>query len=168
MTTFAEPFEMLSACHERITRMLSLLERLRAHLRTHGNDAQARQAARDVMRYFDLAAPQHHLDEELHVFPPILSRGDPALVALVRRLQQDHREMEAGWAAARPVLDAIAQGGPGQPDAAGAATLDAFAALHADHLAAEEDRVYPAAQAGLEPGALAAMTSEMMKRRGVS
>jgi hypothetical protein len=42
MPSFAEPFEMLAACHDRITRMLTLLERLRAHLRTHGNDAQAR------------------------------------------------------------------------------------------------------------------------------
>ena len=70
---FEEPFGMLAACHERMQRMLALLARLRTHVASHGPDAQAQQAARDVMRYFDQAAPQHHRDEELHVFPPLLS-----------------------------------------------------------------------------------------------
>ena len=66
---FDEPFEMLAACHERVQRMLRLLRRLAAHLGEHGADAQAAQAAVDVMRYFDEAAPRHHDDEELHVLP---------------------------------------------------------------------------------------------------
>ena len=166
--SFSEPFEMLEACHERIHRTLDLLARLREHLRTQGNDDQARQAARDVLRYFDLAAPQHHRDEELHVFPPLLARGEPATVALVRRLQDDHRAMETAWAAARPVLAALADGSLERPDDAGEAALAAFAALHFDHLAAEEGAAYPAARPLLDQGALAAMTAEMMRRRGVS
>ena len=63
------PFEMLAACHDRVVRMLALQARLRQHLQDKGCDEPARQAARDVMRYFDLAAPLHHQDEELHVFP---------------------------------------------------------------------------------------------------
>ncbi|MEZ0309011.1 MAG: hemerythrin domain-containing protein, partial [Ramlibacter sp.] len=69
--TFEQPFDMLEACHERVHRSLDLLARLRAHVVTHGADDQARQAAIDVLRYFDVAAPAHHLDEELHVFPPM-------------------------------------------------------------------------------------------------
>jgi D-amino-acid dehydrogenase len=53
-------FEVLDACHERIQRMLRRLQWLRVHLATMGCDDQARQAARDVLRYFDLAAPAHH------------------------------------------------------------------------------------------------------------
>ena len=66
-TTFEQPYEMMEACHERVHRMLALLERLREHLPLHGADAQAQQAARDIMRYFDQAAPQHHTDEELQL-----------------------------------------------------------------------------------------------------
>jgi hemerythrin-like domain-containing protein len=84
--SFEQPFEMLHACHERIVRTLVLLQRLRVHMVAHSADEQARQAAADVMRYFDLAAPQHHRDEELHVFPPMIARGEPALVDLVSRL----------------------------------------------------------------------------------
>ena len=107
---FEQPFEMLEACHERVNRMLALLVRLREYLPGHGADDNARQAARDVMRYFDLAAPHHHQDEELHVFPPLLAAGDAATVDLVRRLQRDHLQMESSWREARKVLDAVASG----------------------------------------------------------
>jgi len=110
---FAEaPFEMLSTCHERVHRMLRLLGRLREHLASHGHDEQAAQAARDVMRYFDLAAPLHHQDEELHVFPVLLVQGDAAVQSVVRRLQQDHLAMEQAWPRARALLQAVADAGP--------------------------------------------------------
>jgi hemerythrin-like domain-containing protein len=164
---FEQPFEMLEACHERVHRMLDLLARLRAHLRETGVDEQARQAARDVMRYFDQAAPQHHRDEELHVFPALLAQGDPRTAELVARLQQDHVQMEACWAAARSVLDALQRGDLTQLDAGQDAALDAFAGLYPDHIAAEEQLAYPAALAALDAGGLAAMSRDMMTRRGV-
>lgn len=68
---------MLEACHERVQRTLGLLGRLREHVRKQGVDNDARQAARDVLRYFDIAAPLHHQDEELHVFPCCSPRPRP-------------------------------------------------------------------------------------------
>ena len=165
---FEQPFEMLEACHERVQRTLTLLARLRDHLPVHGADHQAQQAARDVMRYFDQAAPEHHRDEELHVFPPLLAHGEPRTMALVQRLQADHRAMEQRWVAARAVLAGIAEGRWSQPDPAADAALDAFAALYADHLAAEEQVAYPAAKGLLDPQALAVMTRDMKKRRGMA
>ena len=153
---FEQPFEMLDACHERVHRMLALLARLREHLRTHGADTQAQQAARDVMRYFDQAAPQHHRDEELHVFPPLLAQGDPRTVAVVTRLQQDHLQMESRWRAARQVLDSVADARTAALSSADDAVLDAFAGLYAGHIQAEEEIAYPAVQAkspGLGKGA---------------
>jgi len=164
---FEQPFEMLEACHERVQRMLALLQRLREHLSGHGADANARQAARDVMRYFDQAAPQHHRDEELHVFPPLLAQGDPATLVLVRRLQRDHLQMEARWAAAREVLSAVEAGSLGALAPGHEAALDEFANPYADHIAAEEQLAYPAAAALLDGDALTAMGEEMMRRRGV-
>lgn len=164
---FDEPFEMLHACHERVQRMLTLLRRLREHVRGHGPDDQARQAARDVMRYFDQAAPQHHRDEELHVFPPLLAAGDAQVAGVVRRLQADHVRMEAGWARARGVLLALEQGTLARLDAAQEEALDAFAALYAGHIEAEETIAYPAARQALDAPAQAAMGQEMAARRGV-
>ncbi len=98
------PFEMLAACHERVERMLALQAKLQQHLLDKGCDEAARQAARDVMRYFDVAAPLHHQDEELHVFPPLLAGLDTALRALAGRLINEHRQMESAWIPARSVL----------------------------------------------------------------
>ena len=164
---FEQPFEMLEACHERVQRMLALLARLREHLRGHGADTQAQQAARDVMRYFDQAAPQHHRDEELHVFPPLLARGEPDTVRVVTRLQQDHLRMESHWQAARELLARIAQGTVERLSDHEEATLEAFAGLYDDHLRAEEEIAYPAAQSLIDEDARAAMGEEMMRRRGV-
>lgn len=168
---FEEPFEMLATCHDRVERMLALQKKLQQHLLDKGCDEPARQAARDVMRYFDLAAPLHHQDEELHVFPPLLAGPDAVLRELVQRLMQDHRQMEAGWVAARRTLQAIAD----RPDAGGlrltpdqTAALDQFAALYRQHLDDENNIAYPAARQALLPGAVAAMSEDMMQRRGVA
>ena len=162
---------MLATCHDRVRRMLNLQVKLQQHLLAKGCDEPARQAARDVMRYFDIAAPLHHQDEELHVFPPLLAGPEVALRALVQRLMQDHRQMEHAWAEARCTLMAIAESAepgwmpltPAQADA-----LDQFAALYQQHLADEDSVVYPAARDNLSPAALAAMSEEMMQRRGVA
>ncbi|MCX7255791.1 MAG: hemerythrin domain-containing protein [Polaromonas sp.] len=163
---------MLAACHERVERMLALQARLQQHLRDKGYDEPARQAARDVMRYFDMAAPLHHQDEELHVFPPLLAGADAALRTLAERLINEHRQMEAAWIPARSVLQSIADS---RPDAdwraltpAQADALNQFAALYAQHLADENGIAYPAAQAALPLEAVQAMSEDMMQRRGVT
>lgn len=163
---FEEPFGMLEACHQRIERTVALLERLRAHLHGHGADEQARQAARDVIRYFDLAAPEHHRDEERHVFPLLLAAGDEPMAAKVRELMDEHRQMDQGWVAARQVLQRVADGA-GQLTAPDEAALDAFVRLYARHLRTEDEQVYPPARAAMPASALAAMSQDMMRRRGV-
>jgi hemerythrin-like domain-containing protein len=165
--TFEAPFEMLEACHQRVHRMLTLLARLRAHVREKGNDTQAQQAARDVMRYFDLAAPQHHLDEELHVFPPLLAQGDPRVVEIVQRLQRDHLAMEANWARARVVLLQLAEGAVQSLGADDEAALDAFAGAYGEHIEAEEQIAYPTAKGLIDSEALTKAGEEMSRRRGI-
>lgn len=165
---FDQPFEMLSACHERMQRMLVLLQKLREHMAQHGGDEQARLAARDVGRYFDQAAPHHHRDEELHVFPPLIAQADPSTLALVGRLQHDHLLMESRWVQARRVLAQVAEGNLQQLSLQDRVALEAFAGLYADHLLAEEQVAYPAAAALIEPAGVAAMGQEMARRRGAA
>jgi hemerythrin-like domain-containing protein len=165
---FDEPFEMLQACHERVARMLALLQKLRVQMRTHGADEQVRQAARDVMRYFDVAAPQHHRDEELHVFPALLGLQDAELVALVARLQQDHIQMDARWKPARSLLAEVANGERSAFNEADDAVFDAFTKLYDGHVEAEESAAFPRAMAAMEPERLEAMSRDMAGRRGVT
>lgn len=163
---FEEPFAMLEACHERVQRTLTLLDRLREHVRQQGADESARQAARDVLRYFDVAAPLHHEDEELHVFPLLLAQAAPEMRTLVQRLQQDHVDMVADWAAARVPLQALAQGEIEGFSESAEAFFDRFAARYASHIHHEEHQAYPAALHLLEPTVLGRMGQEMARRRG--
>ncbi|ART50650.1 hemerythrin [Acidovorax carolinensis] len=165
---FEQPFAMLEACHERVQRTLTLLQRLRAHVLENGADVPAQQAAHDVLRYFDIAAPLHHEDEELHVFPLLLAQGTPDVAELVARLQHDHICMTADWAAARLPLQALADGLQDGFSEADGAAFDCFVARYDRHIADEETVAYPAAQALLAAPALEAMGREMAQRRKVS
>lgn len=164
---FEQPYEMLTACHERVQRTLDLLERLITHVAQHGHDAQSRSAAADVLRYFDLAAPLHHQDEELHVFPPLLAGEDAALQAVVRRLQAEHREMETCWAALRPTLLRWreAEASDAAPDATLRSQAERFAQLYAGHIPVEETVVFASARAGMDAAQQATMGQEMQARR---
>lgn len=164
--TFDEPFEMLTACHERVGRMLNTLERLRKHLRENGNDAQAQQAARDVMRYFDVAAPQHHRDEELHVFPVLLGLIKEGMADLVSRLQQDHMQMESQWVMVRSLLEEVECGMRRSFNEADDKVLDAYIELYAGHTQLEEGTAFPLAIAGIDADRLQAMSRDMASRRG--
>ncbi len=158
---FDEPFAMLHACHERVERSLALLERLTAHVVQHGADAQARDAARDVLRYFDIAAPQHHEDEERHVLPALRAQDQ---AALADRIAADHVAMSAAWQSLRPWLLAIGQGDASavMPD------LPRFTALYREHIALEEGSAFTRAQSVLDAAEQRAMGREMAQRRGVA
>jgi hemerythrin-like domain-containing protein len=161
---FDQPFEMLLECHQRVERMLVLLEKLAAHLATHGSDARAGEAARDVMRYFDVAGPAHHEDEERHLFPALQARGGAAAAALATRLHQEHEEMARMWAVVRANLAAVQAGAV--LNAAQTPAWAAFAELYRGHIAREEGQAYPQAAPLFDAGALAAMGDDMARRRG--
>ena len=161
---FEAPFEMLEACHQRVHRMLDLLARLSAHLASQGVDESARQAARDVMRYFDQAGPAHHEDEERHVLPRLRGRGAGAIAD---RLHADHEAMAGAWSQVRTDLLDVAEGrwsSAAQESAAG--RWQAFAALYHGHIEVEEAEAYPLARVGLDEAAEQAMGREMASRRG--
>jgi len=166
-----QPFEMLSACHERVQRTLRLLEKVVTHVQAHGSDAKVVDAVADVLRYFDLAAPRHHEDEELHVFPLLLQQNDGALTNAVMRMQADHVQMTAQWARLRESLVGLSQASNGSaPFSVLTLVQEAakFIALYADHVHTEDTLLYPTAIALADPALLARMSADMRARRTVS
>ncbi|MFY7940270.1 MAG: hemerythrin domain-containing protein [Burkholderiaceae bacterium] len=162
---FDQPFEMLQACHQRVLRMLQLLERLAAHVVHHAADESAQQAALDICRYFDLAGPDHHEDEEKHLFPALLAQGESQVVAMVCQLQADHRCMLQQWVAVREDLMGIA-GGAAPPAQASSLRWREFTELYQRHIEQEERVVYPAAESLFNEAAERTMGAEMAARRG--
>lgn len=165
---FEQPFDMLHACHERVQRTLNLLDRLLAHIAQHGHDSASRSAAADVLRYFDIAAPHHHQDEERHVFPALAAQAalQPALQSAIQQLLAEHQRLTQLWADLRPSLltwrDAAT---PAAPSAAEVALSHELVTLYQAHIALEETQIYPAAAQQFSPEGLAEIGGEMQGRR---
>jgi hemerythrin-like domain-containing protein len=161
---FERPLEVLEACHGRIARQCDTLDRLLAHLPTHGADAQAQQAARAVMAYFDTAAVHHHDDEERNLFPLLEQAGAPGACDLVETLTLEHEELALLWRRLSGQLEAIETGATAMLDAV---LTRRFIALNRSHLEFENTHVLPLARQVLGPAELERLGRAMAARRGV-
>lgn len=165
--SFDAPLTLLHACHDRVHARCDLLRKLWQHMGSHGADQQAQDAACNILRYFDLAAPLHHEDEERHIFPRLLASGNAELVQCARTLLQQHQDMAAAWSQLRPLLLAVQQGQT--PDLAGHADLiEHFVALYRAHIELEEQTAFPAGFAAMSEQTQAQIGDEMAARRGAT
>ena len=168
---FDQPLELWLACHDRVRRMTGLLERLREHMANMGADDAARVTATSIRRYFDEAAPRHHEDEEVDLFPllrRLLPVKAPQRLAEVEqalaRLEADHASLGHVWQQLRPVLEAIERGESVQLDAAAVLT---FADGYRGHCEVEDTIVADALRLCLGDADLDALGQAMAERRGV-
>lgn len=160
-----EPLEMLEACHDRIEAQLQTLERLLNYLPGHGADPQARQAAQAILRYFDLAGPNHHEDEERDLFPALaaLAGGESATVdALIRDLLTDHVGMASALDAVRRQLAPIAAGTGAalEPEA-----VRLLTSRYRSHIEKENRELLPLARRLLTPADVETLSQAMTARR---
>ncbi|HEY5798890.1 MAG TPA: pyridoxamine 5'-phosphate oxidase [Burkholderiaceae bacterium] len=166
--SFDQPIAVLKHCHDKIRRQLSTLQKLSVHLAEHGADHDAREAAANVLGYFDKAAPLHHADEENNLLPMLdgCAQGDDKaqLAALAPRILEQHREMETLWARLRLALQAIAEGGASTLPEADAAR---FSSLYLDHMTQEESVIAPMAKRLFTPAQMAELGHAMQVRRGI-
>ncbi len=165
---FEAPLEMLSACHGRVERQCETLLRLVPHLVANGPDQAAREAALNVIRYFDTSARHHHADEEEDLFPTLLQTAAQAELApareLVALLKVQHRELEQAWGELRKTLDAVALGTLGQLDAG---VVERLVGLYRSHIAREEAELLPLAARILGDAQLDGVGRAMRVRRGI-
>ncbi len=166
---FTQPLEALKACHVRIRAQCDTLRRLVEHMGGHGCDAEARQAATAVMRYFDTAARLHHEDEEEDLLPRMMSAATMSrgsrLTRLVADIATEHREMDKLWTDLRAVLQEISAGETTLLDPL---DVDRFAKLYHTHMALEESNVIPLAEMLLAKDDLAEIGAAMAQRRGIA
>lgn len=161
---FDRPLEVLEACHAPILKQCATLEKLLVHLPAHGADAQARQAARAILTYFDTAGIHHHDDEERNLLPLLEQAGAPGACELTDLLAHEHDAQAQAWRRLRLQLEQIAGGAAAELDAA--LTQD-FIAFHRAHLEFENNRVLPLARAHLGADALERLGRAMAARRGI-
>lgn len=163
-----DPIETLDQCHQRIRRACDLLVQVAAHIRTHGCDRDACDAALEVIRFFDTTAATHHRDEEDDLFPALVhyvpSAELNATRCLVFKLRAQHAELDSMWASLRPQVASIA------PRGRTGLTVElarAFAAATELHLATEDAELLPLARRVLGEDLLARVGRSMARRRGL-
>lgn len=163
--TFETPIAMLIACHDRVRQYAALTEKLAIHLQKNGADAAAVAGAQSILRYFDVAAPLHHQDEDDDLFPALLQKARPELACVIQEVTAEHAELGALWQQVRVALLAVVAGD------AKALTLSVareFALRYPAHAAREELEIYPFAAILLSELDLAQMGKVMSARRRVA
>lgn len=158
-------FDVLDVCHRHTLVALGRLAALVTALRRGEAEADVRALAREVHAHFEGGARLHHEDEERHVFPALLDRGDAGIAQAVHRLRQDHRWLEQDWREIGPQLDAIAGGQSWVDVDALHEAVRVFTALSHDHIALEEAYIYPQVRHRLPDRARRDMEREMAERR---
>ena len=166
---FDHPLEILDGCHLRIRRQCETIQRLVTHLAAHGADAEAADAARAVMRFFDTAGGNHHRDEEEDLFPALHRHAPSAELHktdnLIARLRADHDKLDALWSDMRPRLRAVIGGDGSQLDSASAT---AVSAAYERHVNLEEAELLPLARRVLDSDVIASLGKRMARRRGIA
>ncbi len=168
---FRDPLGLLRACHDRVERFADLALRLADHLEAGDTppDEAVQQSARQVLRYFEEANPQHHADEEEDLLPRLQqrlgARDRAAMEDLLRGLEREHVTLEALWRELRDLLEELAAGRPVSPEAYRAVAAP-FREAELGHLTRENQQLLPAAEHHLTGDDLAAMGEAMARRRG--
>lgn len=96
--TFAEPIEMLYACHGKVRRFCGQIAMLSGYIAENGCNQLVLQTIRQISRYFNVAAPLHHEDEEENFFPLLLQYAPQAREGVDELLRQ-HIGLYDNWAA---------------------------------------------------------------------
>lgn len=165
---FDQPVEMWLACHQRVQRFAALLSRLADHLSSQGADEDAQVTAVSIRRYFNEAAPRHHEDEEVDLFPRLRERlhgeRDRTVLDVLEQVEADHLEMAGLWKRLDEVLAQISRGKRAILEQA---LIDRFATMYRHHIDAEERVVLPALKKTLTKSDWQAVGRAMAERRGL-
>ncbi|WP_291510626.1 hemerythrin domain-containing protein [Acidithiobacillus sp.] len=160
--SFDDPVGLLLACHQRIQQHCDILERIPSYVDQKGVDEELRAAVTRILRYFDLAGPAHHADEELVLFSWLLQQpGFPsALRAPLRNLAEQHRLLEAAWQDLAGDLHSLIALEKPMP-----LRLEPFVSMNRAHIALENAEMFPVARELLDADTAKILGMTMVQRR---
>lgn len=159
--------ELFDTSHQQIAAMLARLSQLSLDLAEQGTTLPLRQEARAVRDWLAKEAREHHLDEERHIFPPLMASGDEELMHVTRLLVQDHGWLEENWLSIQPELTAAVEGFTTFNAESLKETTRLFCQLYADHMLLEESVAYPAVSPLVQGESGQAIRNEIEQRRNL-
>ncbi|UOO82729.1 hemerythrin domain-containing protein [Uruburuella testudinis] len=158
--TFAEPIDMLYACHGKVRRFCEQVKLLPDYINKHGRNDIVLQTIRQISQYFNVAAPLHHEDEEQDYFPLLLQYA-PEAQPDINELLRQHESLHANWTAVETEFDKLRNHPDYRPDTA---ILKRFTAGYDAHLAIEEP-LFDLGKQKIPPQKLAEIGKIMAARR---
>ncbi len=164
---FDEPLGLLSDCHRRVERFLTILHKVVEQAPEEQLQPLYREGLESALDYFSTAAPKHTADEEESLFPRLC--GDPKAEAIMADLEADHKRSE-------PLHETVerlgrrwlAQGSLAatEREEMGRA-VSLLRQLYSAHIKVEDERLFPLAAELLSDSSLQQVGREMAARRGV-
>lgn len=139
------PLTSFSHCHEGILSQLLAFGELPT---LQAAAARARTVAAQTLVLFREAVLSHHADEENELFPAVLRSAAPdseadKVRAMVRRLTEEHRMIEARWKSLESAVRTVAKAGAADLDAA---AVQELVQAYTAHARFEEEQFLPLAQ----------------------
>ena len=167
--SFESPLELLDSCHDKILQYSSALYKLTQALPAEGWTKQLETSADQIRRYFNVAGPEHHLDEEKHIFPAIIAL-DPQftnpesleMLHVINRLIKEHVETDVLWESLDNMLSERSEDFETLEELA-----QQFAEDMIEHATIENDVIFPYVKKHLSEKDLKKIGSDIAKRRGV-
>jgi hemerythrin-like domain-containing protein len=139
-------FAYLDDAHREIDQKVRRLQELVAAVEHRHLNSAERAELHQICMFFDTAARHHHLDEEKHIFPGLLSSNDEQVVFTANRLTQDHGWLEENWIEIFPHLEALSVDSGSFDFAELKHGMEVFSALYTEHMQLEESLAYPEAK----------------------
>ena len=132
--SWAEPIDMLYACHSKVKRFCKQLRILPEYLAKNGINQAVKNDVQQIIHYFNLSAPLHHDDEECDFFPALV-RVQPQAQSDIDELESQHELLHQNWALLSAQLEALVAGERNDVDAE---LIARFIAGYDVHIAIEE------------------------------
>ena len=167
--SFAQPLSLLRSCHDKILHFSAALYELSVALEKEAWNASYITTADQIRRYFNIAGPEHHLDEEHHLFPAIMSLDptckDPQSLVMIKQINElikEHVESDQIW----QQLDTLLA--EQSTDFQQLQQLSLTFKNHMiEHAGIENNQIFPFAEKYISEAEFKKMGKAIAKRRGV-
>ncbi|QLB19047.1 hemerythrin domain-containing protein [Mannheimia granulomatis] len=158
--SWAEPIDMLYACHGKVKSFCKQLQILPDYLEKNGVNQAVKNDVQQILNYFNISAPLHHADEEDDFFPELI-KVQPQAKADVDELERQHEHLHKNWDDLSEQLRELLAGTRENVDRA---LIARFVAGYDEHIAIEEP-LFELGREHLEQDKLSAMGKVMAERR---
>ncbi len=139
--TLMASLDLQDVAHQLVQQFMDELQEMLDDLISGTLSAQQANVLSKIVSFFDNEMKQHHVEEERHIFPVLLSKDNELLREKVRMLKADHDELRKGWSDLKRAIEQMAAS-PAADGKTLRACFERYSECFARHLVLEESVQY--------------------------